>query len=204
MSNRLGSVAIAVIVALLAAPAAVFAQRGFELAAAIGPLQLETDTPTPTPSETPIDTGTPTDTATATDTATPTETPTSTELPTDTPTPTETPTDTPAPTDTPTETPTETPTPTPTSTPTGAEQVQSLIGIVDGFVASGDIDANMANSLNSKLEAARASLERGNFNSASGQLGAFINHVEAQQGKKISEAAAAALIAAAQAILAGF
>jgi hypothetical protein len=62
----------------------------------------------------------------------------------------------------------------------------------------------MVNSLMSQLRAALASLERGNFNSARGQLGAFINHVEAQQGKKISDSAAAELIAQAQSILAGF
>jgi hypothetical protein len=81
--------------------------------------------------------------------------------------------------------------------------VQAIIDMVDDFVASGDIDATMANSLKSKLEAALASLERGNENSARGQLNAFINQVEAQRGKKISDAAADALISAAQAVLDG-
>jgi len=81
--------------------------------------------------------------------------------------------------------------------------VQALIDLVDGFVGSGDIDANLANSLKSKLEAAMASLARGNENSARGQLNAFINQVEAQAGKKISDSAADELIAAAQAIVDG-
>jgi hypothetical protein len=81
--------------------------------------------------------------------------------------------------------------------------VQAIIDMVDDFVASGDIDANIANSLKSKLEAALASLARGNENSARGQLNAFINHVEAQRGKKISDSAAEALISAAQAVLDG-
>jgi hypothetical protein len=104
------------------------------------------------------------------------------------------------PTITPTNTPTDTPTntPTATSTLTAGEKVEALIDLVDAFVASGDIDPTMANSLKAKLEAALASLSRGNENSARGQLNAFINHVEAQRGKKISDSAADALIEGAE------
>ena len=42
------------------------------------------------------------------------------------------------------------------------------------------------------------SWERGNANAASHELGAFIDHVNAQRGKKLSEPEADALIAAAQ------
>lgn len=58
------------------------------------------------------------------------------------------------------------------------------------------------NSLLAKLRAAQASIERGNLGAAAGQLGAFVNAVEAQSGKKIDEADAAELIAIAQVLLA--
>ena len=50
------------------------------------------------------------------------------------------------------------------------------------------------NSLVSKVENAIKSLEKGNFNGAINQLQAFINEVEAQRGKKISEELAEMLI----------
>lgn len=187
MSRLVRVVALAVAITLMAAPVAVLAQQGLGFAAISIPLQVD-ETGTPTGTEgTPTETGTPSDTpsSTAAPTETPTETPTPTlETPSATPTPLDTPTDTPSPTD--------------------LEELQALIDQVNSFAASGDIDGNMVNSLMSQLRAAMASLERGNFNSARGQLGAFINHVEAQRGKKISEAAAADLIAQAQAILSGF
>jgi hypothetical protein len=180
MSRLARVVAVVFSIMLMAAPVAALAQQGIGIPAISIPLQLEE---TGTPTETPTETATPSET--------PTETVAPTETPTETPTPTaEPPTDTPAPTDTP--------------EPTGTELVQALIDQVNSFAASGDIDGNMVNSLMSQLQAAMASLERGNFNSARGQLGAFINHVEAQQGKKISDSAAADLIAQAQAILGGF
>ncbi len=64
------------------------------------------------------------------------------------------------------------------------------------------MDANLQNSLSSKLEAAQAGLDDARLTSAVNQLEAFINAVEAQRGKKISEEAAEALIAAAQLIIA--
>ena len=57
------------------------------------------------------------------------------------------------------------------------------------------------NSLVSKLENAIDSMERGQYNAAANQLNAFINQVEAQRGKKITEEQADELIAAAQWII---
>jgi hypothetical protein len=129
-----------------------------------------------------------------TGTDTPSETPNAMGTPSGTST--ETPTATVGP-------PTEAPLPTDTPAPAGLDQVRALIDQVNSLAASGDIDGHMVNSLLSQLQAALASLERGNLNSARGQLGGFIHHVEAQRGKKISEAAAAELIAQAEAILGG-
>jgi hypothetical protein len=64
------------------------------------------------------------------------------------------------------------------------------------------VDETLQNSLASKLEAAQAGLDDARLTSAVNQLEAFINAVEAQRGKKISEEAAEALIAAAQLIIA--
>ena len=58
-------------------------------------------------------------------------------------------------------------------------------------------------SLLAKLDAAQASLYRGNANSFRAQLGAFINEVRAQAGKGITAGPAATLIAEAQALLNG-
>ncbi|HEU4561366.1 MAG TPA: DNA/RNA non-specific endonuclease, partial [Longimicrobium sp.] len=62
-----------------------------------------------------------------------------------------------------------------------------------------------ANSMNAKLRAASASLDRGNTTAAAGQLNAFINEVEATvQSGRMSQAQGDALIAAARTILASF
>lgn len=58
-------------------------------------------------------------------------------------------------------------------------------------------------SLLSKLQDAIAAIQIGDFSTAIGDLGAFINEVSAQTGKKISPSDASALIATANAILAG-
>ncbi|MHC4158568.1 MAG: FIMAH domain-containing protein, partial [Planctomycetota bacterium] len=66
------------------------------------------------------------------------------------------------------------------------------------------LPGGIENSLMAKLNAALASLEDENENNdiaAINTLGAFINAVEAQRGKKIPEAEADALIAAAQQII---
>ena len=55
--------------------------------------------------------------------------------------------------------------------------------------------------MTSSLDAAVSSLERGDDGAAVNQLEVFINKVEAQRGKKISDEDADTLIALAQAII---
>lgn len=124
------------------------------------------------------------------------EPPTPTPTPTDASTPTYMPTETPTPTDTPTET------PTPTATFTPFESIQALQSSVEVYVASGQIAQQMRNPLVSKLQNAANSLANGQTNAAINQLNAFINQVQAQRGKKISEAATDDLISQAEAIIA--
>src|SRR5258706_21626 len=118
------------------------------------------------------------------------------DLPTVTPTATATAT----PTSTATATATYTPTATATATPSPAQALQTLQQSVANYVASGQIDSQMKNSLESKLQAAASSLSKGQTNAAINQLNAFINQVQAQRGKKITSAAADYLIAKARAI----
>ena len=79
---------------------------------------------------------------------------------------------------------------------------EELTGELIVEVESLDLPRGIENSLVSKLEGALDALDRGQDNAAVNQLNAFINQVEAQRGKKISEADADALIAAAQEIIA--
>lgn len=68
-----------------------------------------------------------------------------------------------------------------------------------------NLHQGIENSLDAKLDAAVQALDDINQNNdvaAINTLGAFINAVEAQRGKKITEADADALIAAAQEIIA--
>jgi pullulanase/glycogen debranching enzyme len=58
-------------------------------------------------------------------------------------------------------------------------RIGHLIEDVQQLVADGALNAGQGNSLISKLEAAIASLERGNLNAAANQLNAFINEVNA-------------------------
>ncbi len=76
------------------------------------------------------------------------------------------------------------------------EATESVIHVVEGF----DIDDGPENSLVSKLEAAIVALEN-DRPSAPGQIGAFINEVEAQRGKTLTDEQADMLIAAAELIL---
>ncbi|UCH89332.1 MAG: right-handed parallel beta-helix repeat-containing protein [Thermoplasmata archaeon] len=64
-----------------------------------------------------------------------------------------------------------------------------------------ELPAGIENSLISKLNNALKSLEKGNIQAAMNQLEAFINEVEAQKGKKISEEDAELLIEAAMLIM---
>jgi ABC-type transporter Mla subunit MlaD len=59
---------------------------------------------------------------------------------------------------------------------------------------SGVISPEIQNSLVSKVEAAAQSSDAEKINAAVNQLNAFINEVEAQRGKKISDEAADLLI----------
>jgi len=83
---------------------------------------------------------------------------------------------------------------------TPQQGIANLIAQVNGVANGGT-----ANSLNAKLRAASASLDRGNTEAATGQLGAFINEVEAMvQSGRLTQAQGNALIAAARLILASF
>jgi hypothetical protein len=74
--------------------------------------------------------------------------------------------------------------------PADIESLQDL-------VASLSVKSGIKNSLEAKLDAVLAALDGGRVGSACNQLGAFIHEVNAQTGKAITSADAAALIAAA-------
>jgi hypothetical protein len=81
--------------------------------------------------------------------------------------------------------------------------IEDLIALVEELYASGDIDnAGIAKSLIATLNSALKAQENGNVHAANNTLLAFINKVQAQSGKHISEDAAALLIEAANNILA--
>ena len=148
----------------------------------------------------PITTATPTNTPTNTPTATPTNTPTvaGTPVATTTPTVVGTPvaTATPAATGTPAATSTPmaaTATPTPTETPSA--HIGDLINCLQGL----GLEQGITNSLVVKLNAAIASLLRGNTAAACSQLAAFQNEAQAQSGKALTQAQAVQLIGAAAA-----
>ena len=77
---------------------------------------------------------------------------------------------------------------TPALTP--LEAIQGLQACVTYYLEAEEIDAELENSLGSKLQNAAENLGDEQFEAAIGQLGAFINEVEAQKGKKISDLAA--------------
>ncbi len=138
---------------------------------------------------------------TPTRTPTNTHTPTATSTPTPTPTNTHTPTATATSTRTPSNTPTSTSTPTPTATLTPGQKVAALTLAVNNYVTSGDITGNAENGLVPKLDNVQQKIASGQSNAAINSLQAFINEVEAQRGKKITNAAADSLIAQARAII---
>lgn len=73
--------------------------------------------------------------------------------------------------------------------------IDGLIACKERCFANGCIDnQGIANSLNKKLETAKAALDRGQTDTAVDILGAFINEVEAQSGKHISPRCAHLLI----------
>ena len=71
---------------------------------------------------------------------------------------------------------------------------ESIEGDVPRLVERGDIAPNMATPLGKKLEAAAKARASGNCKTAANLYGAFVNLVQAQDGKKIDAAAAAILI----------
>jgi len=114
-----------------------------------------------------------------------------------------------------TETPSSTGTAVVTETPSSMEtvtagssafigNVDELIAMVNNFVISGEITGQAENGLLAKLETIQQKVLKGQFNPAANEMGAFVNEVQAQFGKKISEAAATALIAKAQEVAAEF
>jgi hypothetical protein len=82
--------------------------------------------------------------------------------------------------------------------PTPEELIQDLVDQVLGF----GLDHGLENALRSKLEEALAFLAAGDLESAVGSIGAFVNQVEAQRGKKLTPEQADVLIALADEILA--
>jgi len=80
--------------------------------------------------------------------------------------------------------------------------IDELIAMVNDFVTSGEITGQAENGLLAKLETIRQKLMDGQIAPSVNEMGAFVNEVQAQTGKKISEAAATALIAKAQAVAA--
>jgi photosystem II stability/assembly factor-like uncharacterized protein len=82
--------------------------------------------------------------------------------------------------------------------------IDTLIGAVNTFVATGEIDARAERSLLSKLEDAKQALARGSLTAARGSLTDFKSRVLAQSGQTISLAAAALLIADANYVIGTF
>jgi hypothetical protein len=76
--------------------------------------------------------------------------------------------------------------------------IDDLIALVNQYVASGEIKGNAEKGLLAKLDSIKQKIMNGQGNAAVNELGAFINQVQAQQGKKISDEAANALIALVQ------
>jgi hypothetical protein len=82
------------------------------------------------------------------------------------------------------------------------KKMDELIAMVKDYVTSGEITGQAENGLLMKLETIKQKLLNGKINPAANEMGAFINQVQAQSGKKITEPAATALIAKAQEVAA--
>jgi hypothetical protein len=72
---------------------------------------------------------------------------------------------------------------------------------VDSLVAEDVIDSTIANSILQKIANAEKSADKENICAAVNQMGAFINEVNAQRGKKISDEAADEVIAYADSVI---
>ena len=82
------------------------------------------------------------------------------------------------------------------TSPTG--NVDELIAMVNDYVTSGEITGQAENGLLAKLTTIQQKVMNGQTEAAANEIGAFVNEVQAQLGKKIAEPAATALIAKAQ------
>ena len=80
---------------------------------------------------------------------------------------------------------------------------QEAIENLEDYIVNLNLDKGITNSLTAKLGAAISSLDRGNENAALNQLNAFINSVEAQRGKKLTNEQADALILEVNRIISG-
>ena len=76
-----------------------------------------------------------------------------------------------------------------------------LIGELIQYIQGLGIHIGTENSLTAKLDNAVKSLEKGQTSAAINQVGAFINEVEAQSGKKITIEQAQVMIGRAQVII---
>jgi hypothetical protein len=85
--------------------------------------------------------------------------------------------------------------------PTPEGRIEALKAFIEEKIEERLIDRKTKQSMFSKLDAALKSLEKGNDHTAVNQMGAFINYVEAQSGKKIDEIIALELIARAEEII---
>jgi hypothetical protein len=81
------------------------------------------------------------------------------------------------------------------------DTVAGLESVIDSLPADA-LSPQAESGLMAKAQSALASVAAGRSSTAVNQLGAFINHVEAQRGKKISPAAADSLIAYARSVIA--
>jgi len=76
--------------------------------------------------------------------------------------------------------------------------IDTLIMLVEDFIDEGEIEAKMQNSLLKKLYVAKRKMDIGKTKTSKNILKSFINHLEAQSGKHVSEEAANTLIAEAK------
>ena len=85
---------------------------------------------------------------------------------------------------------------------TASQGVTNAIAIVEGLVTNEKLNGGNANSLESKLDNAKKSLDKDNANAASGKLGALLNELDAMvQSGRLSAADAEPLRAIVQRIL---
>jgi hypothetical protein len=83
-----------------------------------------------------------------------------------------------------------------------SNQTSTIAALIALIMNNSSLNQGQKNSLISKLDAASRSLDRGNRNSAAGQLNAFINEVQAlKKSKKLDSSTADSWIAQAELVL---